>query len=63
MKRLHGVYRLMMKLMEKTVGKKLREKTDRTAEETEMLSLLQNGADRVSLENLSGVLSWYRGQS
>ena len=36
-KKLHGVYRLMMEIMVKTAGKGLAEKEDRTPEEDDML--------------------------
>lgn len=58
-KRLRGVYRLMMTVMAKTVGKKLSEKKDRTPEEDEMLELLLRGGNRVSEEHLDAVLAWY----
>ena len=41
MKKLHGVYRLMMEIMVKTAGKGLAEKEDRTPEEDDMLEILQ----------------------
>lgn len=60
MKRLHGVYRLMMGMMKNTLGKKLAEKPDQTADEADMLDLLQNGGNRVSAENLQPILDFYR---
>lgn len=63
MKRLHGVYKLMMTVMKNTVGKSLARKPERTADEGTMLDLLQNGGSRVSPENLSSVLDWYFGLS
>lgn len=63
MKRLHGVYKLMMTVMKNTVGKSLARKPERTADEDTMLDLLQNGGSRVSPENLSSVLDWYFGLS
>lgn len=62
MKRLHGVYKLMMTVMKNTVGKSLARKPERTADEGTMLDLLQNGGSRVSPENLSSVLDWYFSQ-
>ena len=38
-KKLHGVYRLMMEIMVKTAGKALVEKSDRTSEEDDMLDI------------------------
>lgn len=57
--KLHGVYKLMMSTMQKTAGKGLADKKDRTPEEDEMLSLLQNGGNLVVKENLCDVLAWY----
>ena len=62
MKRLHGVYKMMMTIMGKTMGKKLAQKPDLSPEEREMLRLLNEGGSRVSEENLSGVLAWCREQ-
>ena len=56
--KLHGPYRLMMNTMRHTVGKKLAAKPDKTAEEQDMLDLLQNGGSRVNEENLHPVLEW-----
>ena len=63
LKKLRGVYRLMMLVMSKTVAKKLAAKPDRTPDEEDMLDLFQNGGNRVSLENLRPVLAWYEGES
>lgn len=63
MKRLNGVYKLMMTVMKNTVGKSLARKSERTADEDAMLDLLENGGSRVSPENLSSVLDWYFGLS
>ena len=59
-KSLHGVYRPMMELMVKTVGKALSEKDDRTPEEDDMLDMMLHGVARVKPANLSAVLEWYR---
>ena len=58
-KKLHGVYRLMMEIMVKTAGKGLAEKSDRTTEEDDMLDMMLHGGKRVKTENLSAVLDWY----
>ncbi len=58
--RLHGIYKFMMRVMQGTAGKKLAQKPDKTAEEADMLDLLQNGGSRVSEDNLRPVLEWYR---
>lgn len=57
--RLHGIYRFMMNTMKRTAGKALQQKVDRTPDEDDMLDLMVNGGNRVSLENLAPVLSWY----
>lgn len=62
LKKLRGVYKLMMLVMSKTVTKKLAAKPDRTPDEEDMLDLFQNGGNRVSLENLRPVLAWYEGE-
>ena len=61
-KKLHGIYRPMMELMVKTVGKGLAEKADRTPEEDDMLDMMLHGGERVKAENLSAVLDWYNTQ-
>ena len=59
LKRLHGVYKLMMTIMKNTAGKGLADKADRTPDEDALLDLLQNGGSRVNAENLDGILAWY----
>ena len=61
-KKLHGVYRLMMEIMVKTAGKALAEKKDRTPEEDDMLDMMLHGGERVNAENLSAVLDWFSAQ-
>ena len=61
-KKLHGVYRLMMEIMVKTAGKALAEKKDRTPEEDDMLDMMLHGGERVNAENLSAVLDWFSTQ-
>ena len=61
-KKLHGVYRLMMEIMVKTAGKALAEKKDRTPEEDDMLDMMLHGGERVKEENLGAVLDWYSAQ-
>lgn len=60
MRKLRGVYKLMMTMMARTAGKKLADKPDRTPEESDMLELLVHGGNRVSAENLTGIVNWYR---
>ena len=59
MAKLRGVYKLMMKVMAKTVGKKLVEKKVRTPEEDEMLELMVHGGSRVREEYLTEIVDWY----
>lgn len=59
-KKLHGVYRFMMSVMVKMVGKQLANKADRTFEEDDMLNMMVNGGKRVCLENLKAVVEWYK---
>lgn len=61
-KKLHGVYRLMMEIMVKTAGKALAKKKDRTPAEDDMLDMMRCGGKRVKAENLSAVLDWYNTQ-
>ena len=61
-KKLRGVYRLMMELMVKTAGKSLAAKPDRTPEEDEMLDAVLHGGQWVSGKNLKAVLDWYGAQ-
>lgn len=61
-KKLHGVYRLMMEIMVKTAGKALAKKKDRTPDEDDMLDMMRCGGERVKAENLSAVLDWYNTQ-
>lgn len=49
---------MMMNIMVKTAGKALEKKTDRTPEEEDML----HGGERVKIQNLQGVISWYNGK-
>ena len=59
MGKLRGVYKLMMTIMSKTVGKKLVEKENRTPEENDMLQLLTSGGNRVCGDNLTEFMNWY----
>lgn len=59
-KKLHGLYRLMMNLMVKMVTKKLGAKTDRTQQENEMLEIMLHSGENVRKENLAEVISWYK---
>ena len=59
-KKLHGIYRLMMNLMVKMITKKLGAKTDRTQQENEMLEIMLHGGEKVCTENLGEVINWYK---
>ena len=58
MEKLHGIYKMMMRTMSNTVGKKLTAKPDRTEEEEEILRLMRDGGNMVCLEGLEPVLEW-----
>lgn len=58
-KKLHGVYKMMMNVMVKTAGKALADKTDRTPEDDDMLDMMLNGSERVKAENLRYIIDWY----
>ena len=58
-KKLHGVYRPMMEIMAKTVGKSLAAKSDRTPDEDDILELMLRSGERVKPEHLRAVLDWY----
>ena len=62
-KKLHGVYRLMMEIMVKTAGKALAAKKGRTPAEDDMLDMMLHGGERVKAENLDAVLNWYHTQN
>ena len=59
-KKLTGLYRMMMEVMIRTAGKGLAAKQDRTPEEDDMLDMMLHGGERVRMENLRSVLDWYR---
>lgn len=61
--KLSGIYKMMMNMMSKALEKELSEKSDRTAEEENMLDMMRNGGERVSAENLCDVLDWYGRQN
>ena len=62
-KKLHGVYRLMMEIMVKAAGKSLAAKKDRAPAEDDMLDMMLHGGERVKAENLNAVLNWYHTQN
>jgi len=63
LKKLHGAYRLMMRLMVETAGKKLAAKVDRSPAEEDMLDMMLHGENRVSVDQLKAVLDWYSAQA
>ena len=58
-KKLHGIYKLMMTIMVKTAGKGLANKQDRTQEEDQMLEMMLHGGKYVDEKNLKAILDWY----
>lgn len=56
--KLHGIYKFMMTVMSKTVGKSLAEKSNRTAEEELMLKLLTQGGSCVCEQALDEILDF-----
>lgn len=58
-KKLHGIYKIMMSIMVKTAGKALADKKDRTAQEDDMLDMMMNGGERVKVQNLKEIINWY----
>lgn len=59
-KKLHGIYKLMMTIMVKTAGKGLANKQDRTQEEEDqMLEMMLHGGKYVDEKNLKAILDWY----
>lgn len=62
-KKLHGLYRLMMEMMVRTAGRSLEKKKDRSPEEDEMLDMMRHGGERVNAGHLKAVLDWYDAQS
>lgn len=54
--KLHGVYRLMMKIMVKA----LENKKEHTQDENEMLQIIKGNEDFVDIKNLNDVLKWYK---
>ena len=58
-KKLHGIYKIMMTIMVKTAGKGLANKQDRTQEEDQMLEMMLHGGKYVDEKNLKVILDWY----
>ena len=58
-KKLHGIYKIMMTIMVKTAGKGLANKQDRTQEEDQMLEMMLHGGKYFDEKNLMVILDWY----
>lgn len=58
MNRLHGTYKLMMKIMRGSLIKQAEAKAEKTPSEQEMIDLLKNGGSLVSAEQLDGIIKW-----
>ena len=59
LERLHGLYKIMMNIMIKTVGNALEKKENKTIEEEDTLEMMKGG-ERVSIKNLQEVINWYK---
>lgn len=57
-KKLRGIYKIMMSVMVNTAGKALADKADRTLEEEDMLDMMLYGGNRVCEENLHMIYDW-----
>ncbi len=57
--KLHGIYKMMMKVMVKTAGKGLADKKSRTEDEDVMLEMMLHGANHVNENNMKELLEWY----
>lgn len=58
-KKLHGIYRLMMNIMVKVVVKELKEKKNCTLEEKDMLEMMLNKKEIVKTDNLKPIIDWF----
>ncbi|MDO4492972.1 MAG: hypothetical protein Q4C53_03685 [Clostridia bacterium] len=58
--KVHGIYKLMMKMMGGLIGKQLRAKPDRTPEEDEMLEMMKSGKNCVTGEQLAPLVNFIR---
>lgn len=62
MKKLHGIYKIMMIMMTSVVGFMIKNKKNKTEEEKQMLEVLQTQGDFVSEKNVTEIISWYSSQ-
>ncbi len=60
MDKLHGVYKLMMRMMERIVAGQLAKKQDKDDADREMLDLIRNGGSLVGAKRLGPVADWWR---
>lgn len=58
--KLHGMYKIMMKLMRNGEQKRISAIENRTEDDEELLDIWTHDANKVSKENLSKVCDWYR---
>lgn len=58
MDKLRGIYKLMMRLMERIVAGQMAKKQDKDDADREMLDLIRNGGSLVSAERLNPVAEW-----
>lgn len=63
LERLHGIYRLMMKLLRASAGKQLSSGKPMKPEEEALLRTMLSGGEFVCEESLKGVLDWYGTQT
>lgn len=59
-RKLHGIYKLMMKIMVKAIVKEAMEKPKKTQKDLELAEIMQNGGSYVNQDNLSAILEWYK---
>ena len=59
MSKLHGIYKLMMKIVTKKIEKDLLKQETRTEEEENIITMIRNGGNFVKEENLAPVINWY----
>lgn len=57
--KLHGIYKLMMKAMTKSIASGIEAKAEKTAADADMLEMIKNGGDRVNEKSLEPVVGWY----
>lgn len=58
--KLKGIYKFMMDRLEKIVKSKLEAKSNKTAEELEMLEMMKSGKDCVRKDNLNEVINFVK---